>query len=239
MFFSKFPKKLYNFNFVANSTVAVTNILSRVRFNSKILNSVSAYTKYQLQDGDTPEIVSYKAYGDPEYHWAIILVNNLKDPYFDVPLPINALESTILKKYGYTSIEQAQDNVHHYILETTSTLNEGGITTTNVKNTIITLQQYSYQSNALITLANTPATAYVYPHNSSNTIYFKANNSGQNTANSTNATASLQIVDRVKPISIYDYEIELNEGKREIKLLKQEYLEPLSAELNRMLGNQS
>lgn len=239
MFFNKFPKKLYSFDLVANSTVAVTDVLSRIRFNSKIINSVSAYTKYQLQDGDTPEIVAYKAYGDVEYHWAIILINNLKDPYFDFPLPINALESIILKKYGYTGIEQAYDNVHHYVLETTSTLNEAGITTTNVKNTIITLQQYSYKDNALITLANTPTVAYVYPHNSSNTIYFKANNSGQNTANSTNATATLQIVERVKPISIYDYEIELNESKREIKLLKQEYLEPLSSELNRMLGNRS
>lgn len=239
MFFSKFPKRLYNFDFVANSTVAVTDVLSRVRFNSKVLSSVTAYTKYQLEDGDTPEIVSYKLYGDSEYHWVIILVNNLKDPQFDFPLTINALESNILKKYNYTSIEQAQDNVHHYILETTSTLNEGGLVTTNVKNTIITLQQYNYKTNALVTLSNNSSITYVYPHNSSNTIYFKANNSGQNTADSTNATSSLQIVERVKPISIYDHEVELNETKREIKVLKSEYIESLSNELNRMLGRPS
>jgi len=239
MFFTKFPKKLYNFDFAANSTVVITDVLSRVRFNSKILNSVTAYTKYQLQDGDTPEIVSYKLYGDSEYHWVIILVNNLKDPQFDFPLPTLTLEQNILKKYNYTGIEQAIDNVHHYILETTSTLNEvGGLITTNVKSTIITLTQYDHKTNTLITLANLAAT-YVYPHNASNTIYFKANNSGQNTADATNAVSSLQIVERVKPVSIYDYEVELNENKREIKILKREYIEALSSELNRMLGTSS
>lgn len=241
MFFSKFPKRLYNFDFAANSTVYITNILARVRFNSKIVDSVSAFYKYQLQDGDTPEIVAYKEYGDSEYHWIIIMFNNLKDPQFDFPLNINALENMIIKKYGYTGnthgekIAQAYANTHHYELETVKTLIEvGGLKTINVTNSIVTLKQYDYKSNSIVTKSEN--ISVVYPHNSSNTVYFKANNSGQNTANSSNATASLQITETYRAVSVYDYEIEENEKKRVIKLLKPEYIQPLSNELNRMLG---
>lgn len=240
MFFSRFPKKAYNFDLVANSTVVITDILSRVRFNSRVVDSVSAYYKYQLQDGDTPEIVAAKEYGDPEYHWVVILVNNIKDPQFDFPLNIDALEHTIVKKYGYTGpthgerIAQAYSNTHHYILQSTKTLIEvGGLKTVNVTNSVVTLEQYSYKTNTLSTFA--PNIPIVYPQNTANTIYFKANNSGQNTASSANATASLQISEVYRAVSVYDHEIEENEKKRTIKLLKPEYIQPLSTELNVML----
>jgi len=241
MFFTKFPKQLYNFDLVANSTVLVTNVLSRVRFNSKITNSVSAFYKYQLEDGDTPEIVAYKEYGDPQYHWIIIMLNNLKDPQFDFPINIDALEKIIIKKYGYTGpthgerIAQAYSNTHHYILQTTKTLVEvGGLKTVNTTNSIVTLEQYNYKTNTITTMS--PNISILYPHNASNTIYFKANNSGQNTADSTNATASLQITETYRAVSVYDHEITENEKKRTIQLLRPEYVQPLSNELNTMLG---
>lgn len=242
MFFKRFPKKLYNFDFAANSTVLVTDVLSRVRFNSKILNNVSVFYKYQLQDGDTPEIVAYKEYGDAEYHWIIIMLNDIKDPQFDFPLNIDALERMIIKKYGYTGnshgekIAQAYNNIHHYELETTKTLVEvGGATTINVTSSIVTLNQYSYKTNSLVSFSGDPTIQYVYPQNTSNTVYFKANNSGQNTASSANATSSLKIVEKYKPIYVYEYELEQNEKKREIKLLKQEYISSVSNELEVML----
>lgn len=241
MFFKKFPKKLYNFDFAANSTVMVTDVLARVRFRSNIINNVSVYYKYQLEEGDTPEIVSHKVYGDSEYHWVIMLINEIKDPQFDFPLNINALEELIIKKYGYTGnthgekIAQAYSNVHHYIRETTKTLLEvDGLTTVNVSNAIVTLDQYSYKTNTLVYQA--PNNDIVYPHNASNTIYFKANNSGQNTSDPTNVVSTLRMVEEYKSISVYDYEVGENEKKRHIKILRSEYIQPLVNEFEKMLS---
>ena len=241
MFFSKFPKSLYNFDLSANSTVMVTNILSRVAFKSEILSSASVFYKYQLQDGDTADIVAYKVYGNSEYNWIVMLVNGLKDLQFDVPLSTNALEQLIVKKYGYTGntfseqISQAFSDVHHYVLQTTKVLTEvDGITTTTVSNNIVTLTQYSYSTN---TLSVKPENiSYVYPHNTSNTVYFKANNTAQNTASAANATSSLKITEVYRPVYVYDYEFAENEKKREIKILRKEYVEPLSRELDSMLS---
>lgn len=230
MYFNKFPKTLYSFDFVNQSPQVVTNIMTRVRTKYNIADNAVVFYKYQLEDGDTPEIVASKIYGNPEYHWIIVLVNNLSDPQFEFPLDSRSLDRMIVKKYGYTSVANAYSEVHHYHKETKKTLIEvNGPTTVTTENNIVTLSQYSYVANTLFT-ANT-VTTVTYPLSSGNTILFRANNSD----NTSTVIASLQVDESYKPVYVYDYEFLENEKKREIKILRQEYIEPFIYEFNKLL----
>lgn len=227
MYFSRFPKRLYTFDVVNETPKLATNILSRVRFNSNITTNASVFYKYQLQDGDTPEIVAFKEYGDATLHWIICMINDLSDPLFDLPLTPIALESKILKQYGFNNISLAFSTTHHYELEVEDTLIEVNGPTTVTKNTsIVTLEQYNYSSNTLTTKLQNSPELNAFP------IVFRANNANANSA----ITAYLTKKSTYKPVSVYDYEFEENEKKRQIKILRREYIQPIKNEIGTLLN---
>lgn len=225
MFFSQFPKTLYSFNLAERDVRQVTNIFSRVAVRQEVLTNVYAYYKYQLQEGDTPEIVSQKEYNNPMFHWIICYVNGLRDPIFDFPLEQRSLENYIVKKYNYNNINEAYSDTYHYVLSKVSTLSEvDGPTTVTTSNSIISLQQYSQDSASLYSL-NIGQPMYA------NTV-FRSNNVDANSS----IVATLSIKSTVYPVTVFEYENGLNESKREIKLLKQQYVEAFASELGSVLN---
>jgi hypothetical protein len=63
-------------------------------------------------------------------------------------------------------------------------------------------------------------------------VSFYANNSNANSA----TVATLTINSTYKPVYVYDYENELNESKRQIKILKNEYIPGIMTELENVLN---
>ena len=226
MYFNQFPKIGYSFNLSKDGVLtSATNIFARFKLNDSVLNNAYAFYKYQYQDSDTPEIVAFKEYGDPQYHWIIIMINQIIDPLFEFPLQQDALERKIIKQYGYSSIANAYSTIHHYELEVEKVLSEvGGATTTETTSNIITLEQYNYASNTLVNVSPGNTTTRTY--------HFHANNSNTQTAN----TATLTTTETFKTVYVYDYELSLNEAKRQIKLLKPQYIESLVLELETILN---
>lgn len=47
---------------------------------------------YKIIDGQTLEDISYIMYDDPIYYWTIIIINNIHDPIFDLPLPEDSIQ---------------------------------------------------------------------------------------------------------------------------------------------------
>jgi len=47
---------------------------------------------YNISDGQMLEDISYEMYDDPIYYWTIIIVNNITDPIFDLPLPEESIQ---------------------------------------------------------------------------------------------------------------------------------------------------
>jgi hypothetical protein len=86
----------------------VKDILRRVRINQKIKDSIALMEPYDIQDGERPEHVSFKFYGSPVYHWVILLVNEITDPYYGWPLSQRDFQSYVSDKYANP------DAVHHY-----------------------------------------------------------------------------------------------------------------------------
>ena len=230
MYFKQFPKIGYSFDLSERGKItAVTNIFTRFKIKETVLNNAYALYKYQYEDNDTPEIVSYKEYGDPQYHWVIAAVNQVLDPLFQFPLQRSALEKKIVKQYGYTSINEAYAAIHHYEYEVKSTLSEvNGPTTVTTNTSIVTLNTYNYTSNTIqVKGLGSQNSEIIGPVN------FYANNSDNTSA----VVATLTMTSTYKPVYVYDYENNLNEANRQIKLLKRDYIQPLLLEFQSTLND--
>lgn len=85
------------------------DITRNIRFRRDILSNITVYDEYDIVDGETPEIIAEKVYGNPEYHWIIMLANDSYDYLADFPMQYVDLEKYIDTKYGAEA-----DNIHHY-----------------------------------------------------------------------------------------------------------------------------
>lgn len=113
-FLDKFPLVRYTVDkSLLSERDTVTNILFRVGIIKDVMETnIDSYQFYSIRDGDRPETLAERIYGDPESHWIILYANNIYDPYYDWPLDGRTFEKYIVKKYG--SLEWAKTNYHHY-----------------------------------------------------------------------------------------------------------------------------
>ena len=84
-YFTYFPKMYYD-AVGNNNPKLVTNILKRVKVRDGIKNDVSLFDKYQVKFGESPEIVSFRLYDTVDYYWTILLMNNIRDRFYEWPL---------------------------------------------------------------------------------------------------------------------------------------------------------
>ena len=107
MYFSKFPYIVYDS--VGNGDFKiVTNLLRRVAIRSKVKANTLFFDTYDVKEGETPEMVAHKLYGDPELHWIVLLVNNVTESYHQWPKNTNQFLAYINDKYSDV------DATHHY-----------------------------------------------------------------------------------------------------------------------------
>lgn len=105
MYFKDFPQFLYDFKYGTNEDTKmsiVTDITRNIRFRKEVLENFSLYDEYDIKDGETPEIIAEKVYGNPEYHWIIMLANQRYDYITDFPLDYTALMAQAADKYNPT-----------------------------------------------------------------------------------------------------------------------------------------
>jgi hypothetical protein len=102
MFFSRFPLIRYRFGDSEPATI-FNNLSIYVDLFDQLRDQVTFYEKYNIQDGDRPDIVSQRIYGRADYHWTFFLVNtSLRESGW--PLPERELRSLIKKRYPHTVV---------------------------------------------------------------------------------------------------------------------------------------
>ena len=107
-YFNQFPKIDYNISGVNGNTKVVTDIFRRVKARSKLMKNLTLFDKYDVQEGEKPEDVAYKAYGDADYFWVITLINNIVNRYYDWPLDEYVFQQYVADKYDNP------EAIHHY-----------------------------------------------------------------------------------------------------------------------------
>ncbi len=106
MYFKQFPKRIYGFD--KKNFKPVTDLMIRVKVRDKVINELSLYNVYDVKNGETPENIAFKHFGDPELHWVILMTNNVTDRYYDWPLSEQQFEDYVKDKYSNP------DGIHHY-----------------------------------------------------------------------------------------------------------------------------
>ena len=111
--FKMFPT--INYDSIGNGeTKVVTDLLRRVAARSKVRVNTLLFDYYDIKEGETPEIVADKFYGDQKKSWIVLLVNDITDRYHKWPLPYYEWIAFVNDKY---------DNVnatHHYYITQSS-----------------------------------------------------------------------------------------------------------------------
>jgi hypothetical protein len=215
-YFNYFPKTFYSANSSTSILDSVTNIIARFGFQESLKENSSAFYKYQIQEGDTPEIIAQKYYNNSERHWVVLIFNNLIDPQYDWPLPYKSFVEYVDQKYSTSEYADTANtsvsgiswalntsNIHSYYKIITRT------STTDAKDNII--EKLEIDAN---TYANVAVTTQTITLQSGKSI----------TETITKETKTY-----------YTFENELNESKREIKLLKPEFVSSVEKEFRKII----
>ena len=115
MYFSKFPLMVYDMKGDKNFKL-LPDILRRVKLRAGLASSRFVFDKYNVKDNENPEDVAFKYYGDAEYHWVVLMVNNITDRYYQWPMTQPDFAEFLTDKYGAGN----EDSIHHYELAQTS-----------------------------------------------------------------------------------------------------------------------
>ena len=94
----------------------VPDILRRVKLRSGLRSGAFMFDNYDVKDGERPEDVAFKWFGDAQLHWVILMTNNITDRYYQWPLSQPQFAEHLTDKYGAGS----EDAVHHYEITQTS-----------------------------------------------------------------------------------------------------------------------
>ena len=140
MYFDSFPVILYDSKGDDNFKI-VTNLLSRVAIRTKVKANTALFDTYEVKEGESPESIAWSLYGDVEYHWIVLLMNDITDRYHDWPFTTPQFLSFLNEKYSNP------DGTHHYEIaqtsgETTTKINIGASNTDYPTATEITNYEY-------------------------------------------------------------------------------------------------
>lgn len=215
-YFNFFPKTFYSLSDKSTSADLVINLIARFGFEQSLKENSSIFYPYDIQDGDTPESIANKYYGSPERHWVVLLFNNIIDPQYDWPLD----QRTIIKYINdkYTSNGTANVTPQTGLAWSQSNTKSYYKVVTRVTNNAVrdTIKE------KLEVDANTYANVVI-----STSSYTLQNN-----------TTITQTVTK-ETETYYTYEVNLNESKRKIKLLRADIVSQsgLLDEFKRVINN--
>ena len=158
-----------------------TNLLARASIIPELLKNPTMYYSYDIQEGDTPEIVAHKYYGDSYRYWIVLYANQILDPQWNWPLTNTQFDAYITSKYS------AVAGVQSVLAYTQSTIKE-------YRKTIKSIDSISLveTTESFVIDANT----YNQPITSSATYQLPNSHVTQNISKSS--------------ISIYDYKLAKN-----------------------------
>ena len=111
-YFENFPLYQYDISDTETKTL-ITDIVRRVNLKSNVKANTLVFDTYDVRDGEQPDTVAFRYYGDTKLHWIIVTVNNITSRY-DWPLDQVALSQFVNDKYSNPNA------THHHEINATS-----------------------------------------------------------------------------------------------------------------------
>jgi len=201
-YFSRFPLTQYNLSSGIDSDI-VTNLLVRFAVEKQVKDNALLYTNYDIREGDTPEIIASKIYDSPERHWMVLLANDIIDVESDWPLPQSSLSKYINEKYATESVKNGLEWA------------------------LSNIHSYYKIERIIIPSLNNAETL------TETQIDIDSYNDLIEETNETLLGDGTLIIITISKVTktYYDYEIFLNDRKRNIKLFRKEFIPTLETQL--------
>lgn len=250
-YFNRFPYTTYDFlNNGKQSTIP--NIFRQIKIVNKRFDSIAVYEKYVIQE-ERPDQLSYKLYDTTDFYWTFFIVNDsLRNAMNGWPLSSLALENYIDTTYPNFTItpyrDVADDADYNSIagkfpIGTTITGGTSGASATIVKrNSNLNQLVFSYDEGSASFLDNEAITG-----EDSNGVFYYINDkhdvrqekySPHHYENSTGTTFSNYLNTRQTGtiVTYADYENTVNDSKREIKVIRSQYIEEFAITFRRLIN---
>ena len=143
MYFANFPLIPYD-NYGTGDFRLTPNILKRIAVRANVKTTTSLFDTYDVKEGETPEMIADKLYGNPEFHWVVLMMNDVVDRYHQWPMSRRQFLAHLNDKY--TNV----DAVHHYEIsqssgDTNIKINIGTSNTDHPTATAITNREYEQE----------------------------------------------------------------------------------------------
>lgn len=202
-----------------NNLILLKNLLARAVLLPQVKNNPLVLYTYAVQDGDTPETVAYKYYGSVDRYWIVLHGNQSLDPQWDWPLTSQQFQKYIIKKYK-------QDTANSLSISVNST-NDSQV----LSYTLGTVHHYE---KTITTRDNVTQTQGVKTITIDETTYNSTTTSDRTVTFSDGSTSIQSTTKDV--VSIYNHENNLNEAKRNIKLINSSFAGSLELQLKSLMG---
>ena len=102
MYFRNYPKIPYKFG-DEDYSIQYPDISIYVDVVDQVKQNIAFYKEYYIPDGERPDTLSYRLYGNSEYYWTFFLLNpNLRLRGW--PLDQRDIRNYVRKKYPYTTL---------------------------------------------------------------------------------------------------------------------------------------
>ena len=207
LYFNSFP--LVVASDYKNNAILLTNLMARVDIIPSLLKNPLLFYSYDLQESDRPDILAHKYYDDSDKYWMVLYANEIMDPLYDWPLTSQQFDAYLKNKYS-----EAAGGDAFVLSYTTSTVQE--------YRKIVT----TYDSTSLETTIKT-VVVDLTTYNSITAV---------STTQTFSSGASVTRTLSKSAVSIYDYELELNEAKQSIKLINSAYSNQLEKDLKTLMA---
>ena len=145
-FFSNFPTIEIDVTGDGTKTNFV-EITKKVRFYDIAKRNNVVYDYYDVESGETPEMLAEIFYGDPELHWVLLLANEITDYYHDWAMPVATFERHVAALYD------DPNGIHHYEIkqtsgDTTKTIEIPNDSANTIPEDAVIVTNYEYQERA-------------------------------------------------------------------------------------------
>lgn len=192
-YFSRFPDILTKDN--NNNIIILKNLMARSSIITSLLTDPLLFYTYDLQDGDTPEIVAHKYYDDVYRYWIVLYANQIMDPQWDWPMDGTILDNFVTQKYGNEAY-----GLHHYEKITEQTESVTGLTTKIVSVIDETTYDALDASSTTYTLPSGSVTVNVSKRSVTNYVYELEKNESKRTIKLLNKTYVPQLEAQFKKL---------------------------------------
>jgi len=211
-FFNYFSKTVYTANTAVGGLDTVTNIISRFAFEQRLKENSAAFYKYSIQDSDTPEIIAHKYYDNSERHWIVLMFNDIVDAQYDWPLRYENFISYVDSKYTANGAANT----------TVQTGLAWAMNINNVHSYYKIIKRTSADGTVIEEKLQVDANTYANVGATSSSITLQSGN------------IITQAITKEKK-TYYEYEQEENESKRDIILLKPEFVPQIEKEFKKVI----